>query len=335
MVPGGGVTGAGRPGPSLVDVGVVTWNTAELTTEALRRLAESDQGVPLRLLVHDNASVDGTPDMVRRAVPDAEVEVSDANLGFAAGMNRLIARSRAPWFLALNSDAWPEPGAIGALLDTAMASAKVAAVAPRLERPDGTLEHSTHPFPSLRVALVDAAGRRWLPRARRERWLLEGSWSHDRRRSVDWAVGAALLLSRAAIEDIGGFDERYFMYVEDLDWCWRASRHGWDVVFEPGAVVRHVGNVSGRRRFGAGRVALETANLYDFYRRTHGRWATSTYRAANLVAARRQQAAARRRGDGGAEQYWRTVARAHLGREVLPPSPQGTTPLAPARSADA
>ena len=76
-----------------VDVGVVTWNTSDLTVEALRRLVDSDQGCGLRLLVHDNASTDGTPDAVRAQVPEAEVEVSAQNLGFAAGVNRLLARS--------------------------------------------------------------------------------------------------------------------------------------------------------------------------------------------------------------------------------------------------
>src|SRR3954469_10556844 len=99
-----------RPERVRVDVGVVTWNTRDLTVEALRRLLDTDQGCDLRVLVHDNASSDGTPDAVRQRVPEALVEESPDNLGFAAGVNRLLGRSDAPWFLALNSDAWPKPG---------------------------------------------------------------------------------------------------------------------------------------------------------------------------------------------------------------------------------
>src|SRR6266571_4809579 len=96
-----------------VDVGVVTWNTAELTATVLRRLLDSDQGCDIRLLIRDNASTDGTVETLSRLVPEAEIESGNKNLGFAAGVNRLLARSEAPWFFLLNSDAWPEPGAIG------------------------------------------------------------------------------------------------------------------------------------------------------------------------------------------------------------------------------
>ena len=109
------------PHPSdrpLVDVAVVTWNTAELTAEALRRLLDTDQGCTLRLLVRDNASTDGTAGVLNERVPEAEVDAGTENLGFAAGVNTLLARSTAPWVLLLNSDAWPEPGAIGALVES-------------------------------------------------------------------------------------------------------------------------------------------------------------------------------------------------------------------------
>ena len=108
--------------------------------------------------MHDNASTDGTAGAIRRALPDVEVEECDRNLGFGAGMNRLIARSTAPWFLCFNSDAWPEPGAVATLLAAGESDPRVGAVAPRLEQPDGTLEHSAYPFPSVRMAAVTAVG---------------------------------------------------------------------------------------------------------------------------------------------------------------------------------
>ncbi len=250
-----------------VDVGVVTWNTRDLTVRALRRLLDSDQRADLRLLVHDNASADGTVEALRDRVPEAHVETGDRNEGFAAGMNRLLARSDAPWFLALNSDAWPQPGAVGALLAAAGRHPRAAAVAPRLERPDGSLELSTHPFPSARTAL--AAGLR-LSGSWARRHLVPTAWPHDVERPVDWAVGAALLLRRSAVEEIGAFDETFFMYVEDLEWCHRAHERGWEVWFAPDAVVVHVGNASGAQRFGTGRDAAWVANTYRFHRRHHG-----------------------------------------------------------------
>ena len=304
----------------MVDVGVVTWNTASLTADALRRLLDSGQGCRLRVLVHDNASSDGTPDAIAAAVPEAEVEVSRANLGFARGMNRLMQRGDASWFLALNSDAWPEPGAIRTLVHAAESHPDAAAVAPLLLRPDGTVEHSTHPFPTVGMAALDAFnGRAWLPHRVLEQRCLEGFWAHDRPRSVDWAVGAALLMRRRALEQIGGFDERYFMYVEDLDWCWRANRRGWSIRFEPGAVVRHVGNVSGALRFGDRRAALEALNLRVFLRDSRGPTAAATYRGLTCAGLAWRAGWARLRGRPQEELRWRGALVAALGLVRPPP----------------
>src|SRR3954452_22135652 len=201
-----------------VDVGVVTWNTRDVTVAALRSLLSATTDCEMRLLVRDNGSSDGTADAISAAFPDAFVDAGSEKLGFPAGMNTLIARSDAPWFFALNSDAWPEPGCLPTLVRTVDERPRVAAAAPLLLRPDGSLEPSTLPFPSLRVGLMMAVGaQRWMPQTA-DRMLLEGVWAHDRPRFVDWAVGAALLMRRTALDDIGGFDERFFMYVEDLEW---------------------------------------------------------------------------------------------------------------------
>jgi GT2 family glycosyltransferase len=188
-------------------------------------------------------------------------------------------------------------------------------VVPRLERPDGTLEHSTYPFPSLTVAAtMAAAGPAWLPPSLTDRLQLEGCWRHDRPRSVDWAVGAAWLLRREALDDVGPLDERFFMYAEDVEWCWRARRRGWDIWFEPAATVVHVGNASGEHRHesDAARTVAYLRNTYRFYEGAHGRVRGVAYRGLNLLAAGRIYASARLRGDGPRAEYWRKVARAHL-----------------------
>jgi len=292
----------------------VTWNTAQLSSSALRALLDTDQGCDLRLLVRDNASTDGTPAALSTAVPEAEIEAGDQNLGFAAGMNRLIARSDAPWFFLLNSDAWPEPGAIGRLVEAARSHPRAGAVAPRLVRPDGSLEHSTHPFPSLKVAAVTAfSGGRLKPEAG-ERMMLAGHWAHDRARAVDWAVGAALLVRRDALDQVGPLDESFFMYVEDLEWCWRAARKGWEILFEPDAVVVHVGNASGAKRYGERRTETYMRNTYRFFRREHGPVAAGAYRALNLAGCALGFARAKARRDGDTAAYWRREMRANIPR---------------------
>jgi GT2 family glycosyltransferase len=295
-----------------VDVGIVTYNTRDVTLRTLERLA--DVSTPnLRVLVHDNASTDDTAAAVRRRFPEVEVSVGGRNLGFAAGMNALLRTAGAPWFLALNSDAWPQPGAIDRLLDAARHHPRAAAVAPRLQRPDGTLEHSTHPFPSLVVAAAGAAGvgqrvgSRW-----GRRHLLHGAWAHDEPTDVDWAVGAALLLRRTAIEDIGLFDERFFMYAEDLDWCWRAADHGWTIRFEPSAVVTHIGNASGASVYESRRTAAWIRNSALVYRSHHGAWGSRAHQvleAAGALHAATRGALAR---DRPRARYWLDAARWHL-----------------------
>jgi GT2 family glycosyltransferase len=305
-----------NPARPRVDVGVVTWNTRDLTVDALRRLLDDDQGVDLRLLVRDNGSTDGTVEAIARAIPEALIDADGDNLGFGRGVNRLLARSDAPWFLTLNSDAWPEPGAIRRMVDAAVEHPRCAAVAPLLLRPDGSLEHSTQAFPSARVAVLATGpffSRRHPDRARD--LMFPGAWLHDEPRTVDWAVGAALLFRRTAIDVIGGFDERLFMYAEDLEWCLRAHRSGWTIWFEPSAVIRHVGNASGRQSYGAPaaprRVAAYWRNTYRVHRWYHGPVATTALRGANILRAGSKWARYAGR-DKGAARYWRAQLRAHV-----------------------
>lgn len=296
-----------------VDVGVVTWNTRDLTVRALRSLLDSDQGVDVRVFVRDNASTDGTVAALRAEVPEADVDAGDTNLGFGAAMNTLVARTDAPWFFCLNSDAWPDPGALAHLVAAAEAHPLAAAVAPRLETPEGRLEISTHPFPSARVAAVVNLGlHRFLSPERKRALMLDGWWRHDAARPVDWAVGAALLMRRRALLEIGGFDERFFMYAEDLEWGWRAHSRGFETRFEPAAVVRHVGNASGQQLYAADRTAAYVRNTHRFYRRAHGRGADAVYRGLEAFGCGVQWAKHRRRGDRHAAGAWKQQLLAHV-----------------------
>jgi GT2 family glycosyltransferase len=281
---------SGAAADPVVDVAIVTWNTRETTLEAVKSLlAAAPEGA--RVLVRDNASTDGTAAALAAAYPDVEVEAGDRNLGFAGGVNTILRRSTAPWVLLLNSDAWPEPDTIRRLIDCAERHPRAAAVAPKLLRPDGRLEPSAWPFPSLRVTAASAL--------RRDRNI----WPHDAERKVDWAVGAAWLVRRTALDQVGLLDDSLFMYAEDLEWCWRAREAGWEVWFTPDAVVRHIGNQSGAQQFGAAQPAAWIANSVAVYRRRHGAVATKVWRLANAASAAVHARRARRTGDAaGAEQ---------------------------------
>jgi GT2 family glycosyltransferase len=295
-----------------VDVGVVTWNTRELSVRALRTLLDTDQGVDLRLLVRDNGSSDGTADAIAREIPEADVDAGSDNLGFAGGVNRLLARSDAPWFLTLNSDAWPDPGAIRHMVDVADRQPKVAAVAPLVLRPDGELERTIHPFPSPGLSLrMTARGP-----------VVE---DHDVARTIDWAHGAALLFRRAAVDQLGGLDERLFMYAEDFEWCWRAQRHGWTVWFEPAAVIRHVGNASAAQNYGGRRLGAQWRNNYRVYRWHKGALPTLGLRAANVTRASVELSRAVVGRKPGAARYWRQQLRVHFLSTRQPDGPPTAT----------
>lgn len=281
-----------------VDVGIVSWNTRDLTVRTVRSLLEHDHGCDLRVLVRDHASRDGTAEALA-ALPGVDLERHTANPGFAAGVNALVQRSDSPWFLALNSDAVPQTGALATLVAALEATPRAAVVSPSLQRPDGSAEPAALPFPSLRRAAVSvlrptAAAQ---PTARSE---------------VDWIVGAAMLWRRSALDAVGPLDERFHMYAEDLDWCWRARRDGWSVLVEPAAVVVHVGNASGSQAYGDRRAAAVAASTDAFLRRTRGTVAATAYRTFAAAGAGRHWMRARARGDAGRAAHWRRELRAQV-----------------------
>jgi hypothetical protein len=280
-----------------IDIAMVTWNTRETTLEALAALrAVAPAGT--RVLVRDNGSADGTAAAITAAYPDVDLDAGEVNLGFAGGVNTILRRSTAPWVMLLNSDAWPEPGAIERMVECAERHPRAGAVTPTLLRPDGTPEVSGWPFPSIRVTL--ASGRAGY----------DAFHGHDQEHAVDWAVGAAVLLRRDAVDELGGLDESLFMYAEDLEWCWRAHDAGWETWLAPAAVVRHVGNASGAQRYGAHQPAAWIPNSVIVYRRHHGAVATRLWQLTNAFGALRAGRRARRRHDETRAAHFRVQARA-------------------------
>jgi GT2 family glycosyltransferase len=196
------------------------------------------------LVVVDNASTDGSVDGLGRAHPGVRIVHSGGNLGYARAANLGIAATRAPVVAVLNPDTVLRRGTGAALAACFAAEPDLGAAGPRLCNPDGSVYPSARRVPSL----VDAVGHGLLffvwrdnPFTRRYR---ETGADPDRRREVDWVSGAAVWLRRAALDDIGGWDERYFMYVEDVDLCWRLHRAGWRVAYEPAGTVEHLLGVS-------------------------------------------------------------------------------------------
>jgi N-acetylglucosaminyl-diphospho-decaprenol L-rhamnosyltransferase len=215
---------------------VVSYNVADLLVRCVQSLR--DDGIE-RIVVVDNASADGSVAAIRAADPGVEVLALTENLGYGAGANRGVAETVEPFLLVLNPDVEVEPGSTKILLEALADDPGLALVGPRIETPEGALYPSARTFPDL----GDAAGHAFLhfvwpsnPFSRRYRML---DWDHGDARDVDWVAGTHLLARRAAWDQVRGFDEAFFMYMEDVDLCWRLKRAGWRVGYEPAARIRH------------------------------------------------------------------------------------------------
>ena len=223
---------------------VVSYNSAAYLPDCIRSLRA--EGVD-EVVVVDNASSDGSVAAVRATDPAVVVVESGANLGFGSAANLGAAATAGGDLLILNPDTVVEPGTVKALAEALDRDPGLGVVGPRMETEDGRLYPSVRRFPDLGVAAGHAfVGLVWAanPFTRRYRML---DWDHDRPASdVDWVGGACLLARRTAFDVVAGFDEAYFMYVEDVDLCWRLRQAGWRIGYEPGGRVIHAVGGSSR-----------------------------------------------------------------------------------------
>jgi GT2 family glycosyltransferase len=178
--------------------------------------------------------------MVRHSFPRVKLIESPENVGFARGYNRAAAAASGRHLLMLNPDTVVRPGALALLVAFMDSHPQAAAAGPCLLNSDGTLQFSCRRFPRPMVGILrNTIIGRLAPRNRFTRDYLMQDWDHRSIRHVDWVSGAAICIRREAWDQIGGFDEGYFMYSEDMDWCLRAEQAGWKVYYLPEAVVVH------------------------------------------------------------------------------------------------
>ncbi len=234
------MTGRARTAEGPVDVVVVNYESASRLGACLDSLVGQIRigGI----VVIDNGSTDRSVDVVtaRRGVRWAPTSV---NLGFGGGANRGVAVTKSDYVCLLNPDLVVRPEAIARLAEHLDANPQVAIAAPMVLNPDGTLYPSARSFPKL----LDAIGHATVGLFKADNPWTRRYKQVDDSASPDWVSGTAMLLRRTAMEVIGGFDERYFMYVEDVDLCWRLRQSGWTIAQVPTAEVIHEQGISSRR----------------------------------------------------------------------------------------
>ncbi len=193
-------------------------------------------------IVVDHGSTDGTLELVRSRHPDVRL-VEQENLGLAAGWNRGMRESPTGpgWFFILNADAWAADGAVERLREFAESRPRAALVGPRMRYPDGRLQRSVRGFPTLwRLATEFFFLRKLGPRTRLFDSFYANGFDHETEREAEFVMGAAMLVRREAVDQVGPLDEGYFLFSEEVDWQYRFWQAGWKVLFWPGAEVFHV-----------------------------------------------------------------------------------------------
>ena len=259
-----------------VAVVVVTYNAMPW----LERCLESVRGRPT--VVVDHGSTDGTLDAARK-FEDVRVVEQD-NKGVGAGWNRGIAETTEPWVFLLNADAWVLADGLDRLVEFAERQPRAALAGPKLLNPDGTLQRSARGFPTpWRLATEFFFLRKLAPRSRAVNAFYAANWDHAEAREVEWVNGAAMLARRAAIDEVGGIDEGFFMFNEESDWQYRMRQAGWEVWFFPGAEVVHVGGDATRRDWGR-MFTTQVRSHVRFVRKHQGPRAAAAARALLLVS---------------------------------------------------
>jgi GT2 family glycosyltransferase len=246
----------------------------------LERCLESVAGC--ERIVVDHGSTDGSLALVRERFPVARL-IEQENVGMGAGNNAGMEVATGRYFLLLNSDAWMVPGAVERLVALADSRPEAAVIGPRLRNPDGSLQRSVRGFPSpWRIATEYFFLRKLAPGSRTLNSLYGAGFDHESMLDVDWVSGACLFVRREAVEAVGSFDEEYFMFSEETDWCYRFREAGWAVVFYPEAECVHVGG------------ATHGGRLFRENVRGHLRFLTKHHGAREAERARRLMLAALR-----------------------------------------
>lgn len=226
---------------------IINWNTRDLLTDCVRSIYETIDLPALEVIVVDNASTDDSVAVIREQFPQVHLVENHENVGFARANNQGATISQGRYVLLLNSDARLLAGAANTMLDLAEANPRAGIIGAQLRNLDGSFQASHTPFPNLRQEFLILSG---LGRLLSGRWYPSHGPEEDKGpQIVGYVEGACMLVRRAAFEQAGGLDESYFMYAEEVDWCYMMQEKGWQVWYQPAAHVTHVGGgSSGTRR---------------------------------------------------------------------------------------
>ena len=273
---------------------IVNWNGAHLLTRCVETIVSSAPKVDYEIVVIDNASKDDSLDQLRAndvaaqmlAGKQLRIFNNPENRGFGAANNQAFALTDSPFVFLLNLDTEVPPGTIDTLLDRLKSDRGIGACGPRILNLDGSLQTSVffNPPRVWHTVLSQLWLYHLLPSRIRGELLLGGHWKHDRERTVPMLGGAAIMARREMIEQVGGFNERFHMYSEDSEWCWRITKAQWQLMFVPQAVVVHHGAHSSKKRWSpVDQLRVRLRAGFQFEHTVLPRWRLAANQLANYM----------------------------------------------------
>jgi hypothetical protein len=267
--------------PPDLSVVVVNWNTRDLLKQCLHSVRETVGELNVESIVVDNASTDGSSAMVRREFPEVRLIENVENVGFARANNQALQISQGRLVLLLNSDTVVRAGALQAMCHFMDQHPEAGIVGAKLLNPDGSFQASYMDFPTIlsEVLLLTKLYRLFYPSCFPSHSLAESLEVCE----ADWVSGACLAIRRETIEQVGGLDEGYFMYSEEVDWCWRVKQAGWKIFYLPQAEVMHWGGQSIKRISVHKRARVYRGKVL-FFRKHRGRGYAAVFRLILLLS---------------------------------------------------
>ena len=268
---------------SQISVIVVSWNARSYLRDCLTSIRETGGSLVREIIVVDNASTDGSPDMVEAEFPGVKLIRAAENLGFARANNLGIKHAGGSFLALINSDVIVHPGCFEQLTRILESQRELGLVGPRITGGDGRLQLTCRRLPSFwnltcRALALDRVLSRWP--------LFSGfemrHWDYAHQAEVEVLSGCFWLARKSAVEQVGGLDERFFFYAEDVDWCKRLHDKGWKIMFVPGATATHFGGGSSSNAPLRYSIEMQRANL-AYWQKHHGSLGSCIYRLLSII----------------------------------------------------